>query len=173
MKITRRRVYRILYEGLAKNLPSSELIGGRFTKRFRLFTVKRFIVSCGKDVNIEHGAAISSKLKIGDRSGVGIHCVCSGDITIGNDVMMAPECVILSKKPAFARIDIPMCEQGEQEEKPVVIGNDVWIGRRVIILPGVHIGNGVIIGAGAVVTKDVPDFAVVAGNPARIVKYRK
>ena len=173
MKITRRRVYRILYEGLAKNLPSSELIGGRFTKRFRLFTVKRFIVSCGKDVNIEHCAAISSKLKIGDRSGVGIHCVCSGDITIGNDVMMAPECVILTKNHAFARIDIPMCEQGEQEEKPVVIGNDVWIGRRVIILPGVHIGNGVIIGAGAVVTKDVPDFAVVAGNPARIVKYRK
>ena len=54
-----------------------------------------------------------------------------------------------------------------------IIGNDVWIGQRVIILPGVRIGDGVIIGAGAVVTKDVPDYAVVAGNPARIIKYRK
>ena len=53
------------------------------------------------------------------------------------------------------------------------VGNDVWIGQRVIILPGVRIGDGVIIGAGAVVTKDVPDYAVVAGNPARIIKYRK
>ena len=54
----------------------------------------------------------------------------------------------------------------------IVIGNDVWIGGRVTILPGVHVGNGVIIGAGAVVSKDVPDYAIVAGNPARILKYR-
>lgn len=87
--------------------------------------------------------------------------------------MMAPECVILTRNHAFDRTDIPMGEQGVQQEKPVIIGNDVWLGQRVIILPGVHIGNGVIVGAGAVVTKDVPDYAVVAGNPARIIKYRK
>ena len=55
----------------------------------------------------------------------------------------------------------------------VVIGNDVWIGMRVIIMPGVKIGNGVVIGAGAVVTKDVPDFAIVGGVPAKIIRYRK
>lgn len=53
-----------------------------------------------------------------------------------------------------------------------IIGNDVWIGRRAIILPGVNVGNGAIIGAGAVVTKDVPEYAVVAGVPAKIIKYR-
>lgn len=52
------------------------------------------------------------------------------------------------------------------------IGNDVWIGDSVIILPNIKIGNGVIIGAGSIVTKDVPDYAIIAGNPARVIKYR-
>lgn len=55
----------------------------------------------------------------------------------------------------------------------VIIGNDVWIGMRVIIMPGVKVGNGVVIGAGAVVTKDVPDYAIVGDVPARIIKFRK
>ena len=135
--------------------------------------VRGFVSSCGENVNIERGATISTSLRIGDRSGVGIDCICAGSVTIGNNVMMAPECVILTRNHAFDRTDIPMGEQGVQQEKPVIIGNDVWLGQRVIILPGVHIGNGVIVGAGAVVTKDVPDYAVVAGNPARIIKYRK
>lgn len=54
----------------------------------------------------------------------------------------------------------------------IEIGNDVWIGDNVIILPNIKIGNGVIIGAGSLVTKDVPDYAIVAGNPARVIKYR-
>lgn len=53
-----------------------------------------------------------------------------------------------------------------------VIGHDVWIGRKAIIMPGVKVGNGAIVGAGAVVTKDVPDYAIVAGVPAKIIKYR-
>lgn len=54
-----------------------------------------------------------------------------------------------------------------------LINSDVWIGARVIIMPGVHIGTGVIIGAGAVVTKDIPDYTIATGVPARVVKQRK
>ena len=67
---------------------------------------------------------------------------------------------------------LPMCEQGYQDEKPIIIGDDVWIGGHVIVLPGVHVGNGAILAAGAVVTKDVPEYAIVGGNPARVIKYR-
>jgi acetyltransferase-like isoleucine patch superfamily enzyme len=56
--------------------------------------------------------------------------------------------------------------------KRVVIGHDVWIGRSAIVLPGVAIGNGAVVGAGAVVTKSVPPYAIVAGNPARLIRYR-
>lgn len=54
----------------------------------------------------------------------------------------------------------------------VRVGNDVWIGRSAIVLPGVTIGNGAVVGAGSVVTKNVPSYAIVAGNPARIIRYR-
>ena len=172
MRIDRKMLFRVLYEVICKNLPSSEMPMGFIAKRIRAYVARGFISSCGNEINIEHGASISSKLKIGDRSGVGIHSVCSGDITIGNDVMMAPECVILTVNHAFSRVDIPMRKQGNQSEKPVIIGDDVWIGRRAMILPGVRIGNGAIVGAGSIVTRDVPDYAVVAGNPARIIKYR-
>ena len=73
----------------------------------------------------------------------------------------------------FDDVTTTMRGQGFQEEKPVHIGDDVWIGGRVIILPGVHIGSHSIIGAGAVVTKDVPEWAIAAGNPAVVKKYRK
>lgn len=63
-------------------------------------------------------------------------------------------------------------ETGFEEYKPIVIGNDVWIGARAIILDGVVIGNGAIVGAGAIVTSNVPPYAVVGGVPARIIRYR-
>lgn len=86
--------------------------------------------------------------------------------------MMGPDVAILTSTHNIDRTDIPMGYQGGRVAK-VKIGNDVWIGMRSIILPGITIGNGVVIGAGAVVTKDVPDYAIVAGVPARIIKFRK
>ena len=71
------------------------------------------------------------------------------------------------------RTDIPMRGQGSTPARKVTVSSDVWIGARVIILPGVTIGQGAIIAAGAVVTKDVPPFSVVGGVPARVIKFRK
>jgi maltose O-acetyltransferase len=86
--------------------------------------------------------------------------------------MMGPDVIILTERHKFDHLDIPMREQGYDAPGPVTIGDDVWIGTRVIILPSVTIGKGAIIGAGAIVTKDVPEYAITCGNPARIVKYR-
>ena len=65
-----------------------------------------------------------------------------------------------------------MNQQGFEPEQVMHIGDDVWIGTNVIILPGVNIGSHCIIGAGAVVTKDVPDYAIVGGVPAKVIRYR-
>lgn len=110
---------------------------------------------------------------MGDNSGFGIDCVCSGELIIGNNIMMGPEYMFFSRQHRFDDTDIPMCLQGFTDPEPCVIGNDVWIGRRVMVMPGVHIGNHCIIWAGSVVTKDVPDWVKVAGSPAVVKEYRK
>lgn len=111
-------------------------------------------------------------IHLGNNSGIEVNRRVGNGTYIGDNVMMGPEVIILTSNHSHARTDIPMLEQG-LDHMPVYIGNDVWIGTRAIILPGVKIGNGVIIGAGAVVTKDVPDFAIVGGVPAKVVKMRR
>ena len=88
--------------------------------------------------------------------------------------MMGEDVLFLGGKHHFERTDIPMGAQGAEGNTPLFIAGDVWIGARAIVLPGcTRIGHGSIIGAGEVVTKDVPDWAVVGGNPAKVIKYRK
>lgn len=88
-------------------------------------------------------------------------------VTIGDFCMIGPNSTIVT-------VNHPMDAKGRREKlsitKPVVIGNDVWIGANCVILPGVSVGNNVIISAGAVVTKDIPDNCVVGGVPAKLIK---
>lgn len=173
MRQIRKIIGLLLYNCLAKHLPQSYSIINLGGGKLRAFCGKLILNKCGKKVNIEHGAVFSSRVELGDYSGIGINSNLGGTVIIGKDVMMGPECKIYTINHRFNDIDKPMRLQGFQEERPVFIGDDVWIGGKVIILPGVHIGNHCIIGAGSVVTKDVPEWAIVAGNPARIKKYRK
>ncbi len=164
------KILYMLYKCTAAWLPISRQSG--FSKRLRCFWARRIIKFCGKNVNIERNAVFTPELSIGDNSGIGINCEVYGPLTIGNDVMMGPEVVIYTSGHKHDRTDIKMIEQGRTEAAPVTIGSDVWIGRRTMIMPGVTIGSGVVIAAGAVVTKDVPDYAVVGGVPARVLKSR-
>ena len=87
--------------------------------------------------------------------------------------MIGPDLYVFTTNHKHNSCVKPMIDQGFEEERPVIICDDVWIGARVIVLGGVTIGNGAIIGAGAVVTKNVPPFAIVGGNPAKILKMRR
>ncbi len=164
---------KLFYVIFAKWLPASytPIIGG-YAKWLRKMCGKLILKKCGKNVNIEKGAVFASAVSLGNNSGIGIEASITGTVTIGDNVMMGPHCTFYSRNHAFDRLDIPMCKQGFYDEKPIIIGNDVWIGGHVIFLPGVKVGDGAIIGAGAVVTKDVPEYAVVGGNPAKVIKYR-
>ncbi len=163
-----------LYYGFAQWLPESYLIFGGASKEIRYFICKHLFTKCGKSVNVERCAFFYSgkNITIGDNSGIGINAKIMGTVNIGNDVMMGPDVMIFTWDHESSKTEIPMNLQGLKDEEPVNIGNDVWIGARVIILPGVTIGDGAIIGAGAVIAKDIPSYAIVIGNPARIVKYR-
>lgn len=164
----KRRIFMVLYRLLGKNLPPYK----KYAKRFRTSLVRHVLSSPPNNFTVEHKADFEYDLKIGENSGIGIRSVIPPMVTIGDNVMMGPDCHIFTAFHEYSRTDIPMIQQGYSERKPVVIGNDVWIGIRTIIMPGVHIGNGVIIGAGAVVTKDVPDYAVVGGVPAKVLRFR-
>lgn len=172
MKKFKRIIGRLIYFW-AKRLPPSFSAVKIGQRQIRAFCGHLILQSCGNNVNIEKNAEFDSSVRIGNNSGLGINCRIAPQVTIGDNVMMGPNVTIYTHNHETKRTDIPMCEQGFKPVGGVKIGNDCWIGEGVIILPGVSIGNGVILGAGSVVRRDVPDWAVVIGNPAEVVKYRK
>jgi len=121
-------------------------------------------------------------ITVGDRCFIssGVVIVAAGSITIGNDVLIADGCYISDNDGhsldwKIRRQDVTNRNQGVKQWDdigiaPVVIGNDVWIAPRCVILKGITIGDGAVVAIGSVVTKDVPPRVLVAGNPARIVK---
>lgn len=171
MKI-KKMFFLAIYYGFAYYLPATNAnwlgrIGGGRNWCFR-HIVKR----CGRPINIESHAHFGNGfgIEIGNHSCIGIHCHVPNDIKIGDNVMMGPYTYILdnvthdmSKIPTGRTIKI---------NGRTIIGDDVWIGRQVIFTPCKHVGNHVVIGAGSVVSKNVPDNVIVAGNPIRVIRQR-
>ena len=106
---------------------------------------------------------------IGDHTRIGIHCTVIGPVCIGNHVNLAQGITVTALNHIFKDSSRRIDEQGVST-KPVVIGDDVWIGANAVILPGVTIGRHCVVAAGAVVTKDVPDHTLVGGVPAKVIK---
>jgi len=107
---------------------------------------------------------------IGDYTRVGIHNTIIGPVSIGSHVNLAQGITVTALNHNF---DDPTKRIDEQNinTSPVVIADDVWIGANAVVLPGVTIGRHAVVAAGAVVTRDVPEFTVVAGVPAKVIKH--
>jgi len=163
----------LIYRVIAKHLPSDLGPIGKWSKTFRAFVCRPLfmesasVIGIGKGADFDNGCNIIMK----DHANMGDHALVEGNhaiVTIGRHVMMGRHCTIIAQNHRYL-------EEGFDgfEGKDVIIDDFAWIGHRVIILPGVRIGKYAIIGAGAVVPKDIPDFAIAVGNPAVVKKYRK
>lgn len=149
-----------------------KLIPGQFGCALR----RRLLPSCLADgVMVWDGVQIDypSKLRVGARTSINRGSIlnCGGGISIGRDVLIGPGVVIYSQNHEYRNPDALISSQG-YVHKPVTIGDDVWLAARAIVLPGVEIGNGAVVASGAVVTKSVPAFAIVAGVPAKEIGTR-
>lgn len=117
-------------------------------------------------------SVIAKDFRAGDFSYVGPDCnICPG-VSIGAYTMLGPAVRITGNDHIFNLTGTPIIFSGRPPLKETVIGRDVWIGAQSIIMAGCHIGDGAIIAAGAVVTRDVPPFTLVGGVPARHIKRR-
>lgn len=134
-----------------------------------------FMKKVGKGVYIMEGCKILNPqgIEIGDFSGINHHTDIGGrgGLIIGKYVMIGPYCQIITALHQTNSWEKPICQQGIYCNR-VIIEDDVWIGTHAVVLPGVKIGCGAVVGAGAVVTHDVAPFSVVGGVPAKFIKYR-
>lgn len=144
--LIRRLVYRHLYKKIGK---SSLIYAG-------VYLTHTYGIEAGDNLSINTGALLDGR----------------GGIALGDSVMIGPNTVIVSSTHQFDKIDVPM-NSLDHIMQPVTIGDDVWIGANTFIKGGVKVGRGSVIAAGSVITKDVPEYKVVAGQPARIVQDRK
>jgi len=112
---------------------------------------------------------IQIKNRVNFNQNVIIDAADNGRITIGDDVLMGPNVILRASNHKYILKDIPINKQGHVGEM-IIIEDDVWIGSNVVILPNVSIGKGAIIGAGAIVTHDIPPYALAVGIPARVIK---
>lgn len=182
VKLNMKKTYLFLYYGFARFLPKSTMpVLGKLSMKIRRSIVchlfnKDESHNCEKLV-VEQGAYFGngSNFLCGKEVGLGKNFKSLNRIvTIDDYLMMGEDVLFLGGGHKFDNTNIPMSHQGGEQQTPLHIAGDVWIGARVMVLPGCkRIGHGAVVGAGSVVTKDVPDWAVVGGNPARVLKMRK
>lgn len=158
---------------MANNLPPTYFPGGKFYNRVRIFLLKKILKKIGK------GCKVQQKVYFGDGDNIeiGNHCKINEyaklrNVRMGNYVLIAPNVTINGGVHNYEDTETPIALQGGHWEK-IEIGNDVWIATNAVITAGVKIGNGCIIGAGAVVTKDCEDYGIYGGVPAKLIRKRK
>ena len=146
--------------------------GSCLRRRTRMDVVPWNKFELGSQSTIEDFTAVNNgvgDVTIGDRTRVGLSNTLIGPVCIGNDVRLAQNVVLSGLNHNYADPNTPIHLQGVST-KPIVIEDESWIGANAVIVPGVTIGKHSIVAAGSVVTRDVPPYAVVGGNPAKLIK---
>lgn len=144
----------------------------RFFRRARIDTMPFNVFETGNDVTIEDFTFVNNgvgPVKIGDGAFIGAMNVIIGPVTIGNHVMTAQHVVMSGLNHGFSDVTVAFRYQ-PCTTHPIFIGEGTWIGANSVVTGGVTIGKYCVIAAGSVVTKDVPDYSIAAGNPARVIK---
>lgn len=164
------------YYCLAKNGSLRSCRLGRGVWIMHKATIKGDI-EIGDDTIIHNYAVLDTyggKIKLGSRCSVNPFSVLygHGGLSIGNYVRIAAHTVIVPFDHIFDSVEIPIGDQG-RSTLGIKIDGDVWIGANVTVTDGVTIGQGCVVGAGSVVVKDIPEFSVAAGVPAKVIKKRK
>lgn len=177
MKKIRRIICLVLYYGIAQYLPDSYFgvkFIAHFSNWFRIILCKGIFKKCGHVRTINRGVyfGTGSQVEIGDESGIGARTSIPNNTIIGNHVMLSRDCLILWANHKFDRTDIPINDQGMHPWAQTVIEDDCWIGLRTLMTPGRHVKKGTIVAMGSVLTKDYPEYSVVGGNPAKVIKSR-
>jgi acetyltransferase-like isoleucine patch superfamily enzyme len=132
----------------------------------------------GDQVVISRNCLIKCKagpIRIGAKCSIGANsCITSlSGVVLGDGVLVADNCVITAGAYPIDDLSMPMVDQGPYSKGPIVIGDDVWIGSSVNLVGSITVGAHSVIAAGAVVTRDVPPYAIAGGIPARILKDRR
>lgn len=168
-------VYLFLYYGFATYLPDSySFFFGKTSNKIRVYLCKRIFNKCGKIQTINRKVSFGTGrcIEIGDGSGIGANTHIPSNTKIGKNTILSRNCFVLHRNHQFNRIDVPIVEQGFKEYKQTIIGDDCWVGMNSLLTPGRKIRNGTIVAMGSVLTKDFPEYSIVGGNPARLIKSR-
>jgi acetyltransferase-like isoleucine patch superfamily enzyme len=151
-------------------------VPGRVGNRLRQRVMRRSLQQLGRNTVFQFGVQVTrpDQVSIGSNCNLGINSLITGGggVRIGDWVGFGPDVKVWSMNHRFEDPDTPWLLQG-WEAKPVVIEDDVWLAANVFVMPGVTIGKGAIVAAAAVVAKSIPPYAIAAGNPCRIIGWRK
>lgn len=150
---------------------------GNVLTQIHMHCTKRKLKKCGSNVFFSRNTIFNVPEKIEIMDDVWIQGNCQlnggGGIKIGQGTIFAHDVQLLTQNHNYDSDDLMYIPYDERNiDKPIIIGKYVWIGARATILPGVSIGDGAVVGACSVVTKSIPSYAIVGGNPASIIKYR-
>ncbi len=147
-----------------------------FRNRIRMRHYRYICGSIGEGVKLYEGVRFHNALNLYIGNNVAMNndvwINAYGKVLIGDNTIIGPRVIIHSSNHKFDKLDIPIQKQGHTME-PVIIEDDVWIGASAIILPGVRVGKGSVIAAGAVVTKDIPPYSIAMGVPAVVEGNRR